>query len=209
MLTTGLRGREIVDAGSASPGATATAVTGSSSTPPDDRSFVTLVDDDYRSVVAAVAMILGNTASAEEITQDAFERAYARWNRVGRLDRPGAWVRRVALNGAISAARKRSSERRALDRAGRIDTGTGGNHGYTTRDTVDLDGDAASLWSAVRALPANQARAVALHYGADLSVEMVASEMDTTVPAVKSLLHRARVTLRNDRTVKELEEYRT
>ena len=39
-------------------------------------------------------------ATAAELA-DAFERAYVRWRRVGRLDDPAGWVRRVAINRAI------------------------------------------------------------------------------------------------------------
>jgi DNA-directed RNA polymerase specialized sigma24 family protein len=49
----------------------------------------------------------------------------------------------------------------------------------------------------VRALPRDQAVAVALRYGADLGVDDIADTLGTTVPAVKSLLHRGRAALRS------------
>lgn len=173
---------------------------------PDDRSFVELVDREHRGVVAAVALIVGDPALAEDIAQDSLERAYARWHRVGRLDRPGAWVRRVAINRAISVTRKRKSERTAVERM--KNAGVDVTHGRADvfGRGIGFDGSAARIWSAVRGLPSAQATAVALHYGADLSLEMVAAEMGTTVSSVKSLLHRARTTLRNDETIKEFEE---
>jgi RNA polymerase sigma factor (sigma-70 family) len=56
----------------------------------------------------------------------------------------------------------------------------------------------------VRSLPAQQATAVALRYGADLSLAQVAEQMRLSESAVKALLHRARVTLRGDREIREM-----
>lgn len=139
-------------------------------------------------------MIVGSRASAEEIVQDVLERAYERWAKVGRLDRPGAWVRRAVLNQSISVSRRSASERRALERLRR--------HRPVPIDPPDVP--AGELWAAVRALPEQQATAVALHYGADLSVETVAEEMGLSRSAVKTLLYRARVTLRSQREIEEI-----
>jgi DNA-directed RNA polymerase specialized sigma24 family protein len=49
----------------------------------------------------------------------------------------------------------------------------------------------------VRALPRDQSAAIALRYAADLGVDEIAETMHLTVPAVKSLLHRARTALRS------------
>jgi RNA polymerase sigma factor (sigma-70 family) len=153
--------------------------------------FVDIVEAESRSIVAAVIAIVGDRHRAEEIAQDAFERGYQRWNRVSKLDRPGAWVRRVAINEAISVARRRSSEHRAVERLGSLATWSAG---------VDVDPLAAlddeGVWAAVRALPTDQAAAIALRYGADLGVDEVADTLGCTVPAARSLLHRGRTALR-------------
>src|SRR5690625_7789845 len=78
--------------------------------------FDRLVMSESPGLIAAVRTITGDEHRAEEIVQDAFERCFLRWRRVSGLDRPGAWVRRVAINRAISVGRRRSVERRALAR---------------------------------------------------------------------------------------------
>ncbi len=150
-----------------------------------DEAFLALVEREHRGLTAASAMIVGDRATAEEIVQDAFERTYARWAKVSRMDRPGAWVRRAVLNQSISVTRRAAAERRALDRLRR-------------RRELPVDGPAAptEIWEVVRRLPEQQCTAVALHYGADLSIATVASEMGLSEPAVKTLLHRARTALR-------------
>ena len=45
-------------------------------------------------------------ADAEGLVQDAFVKAFARWGRIGRPDRPGAWGQRVAIRDAVRFARR-------------------------------------------------------------------------------------------------------
>jgi RNA polymerase sigma factor (sigma-70 family) len=151
--------------------------------------FAQLVEHESRGLIAAVAAIVGDRHRAEEIVQDAFERCYRRWRRVAHLDRPGAWVRRVAINAAISATRRSASERRAIERmSARTATST------VTDPSAGLDD--AGVWTAVRALPGDQAAAIALRYGADLSIDEVAATLLVSTSAAKSLLHRGRLALR-------------
>lgn len=154
--------------------------------------FAELVETESRGLVAAVTAIVGDQHRAEEIVQDAFERCYRRWRRVSRLDRPGAWARRVAINEGISVARRSSSEQRAVQRLNSLSSRPGAP-GADPLAALDDEG----VWEAVRALPREQAAAIALRYGADLGIEDIAETLGATVPAVKSLLHRGRAALRS------------
>ncbi len=159
-----------------------------------DEHFMSLVTGEHPGLVAASALIVGSRAIAEEIVADSLERAYMRWSKVSRMDRPGAWVRRVVINASISAARRQGSERRALGRLG----------SRPTTHAEQPDSNLAEIWVVVRRLPDNQATAVALRYGADLPLSEVSAEMALSESAVKALLHRARTTLRQDQSIKEL-----
>ena len=163
--------------------------------------FAELVASESRGLVAAATAIVGDRHRAEEIVQDAFERCFRRWSRVSRLDRPGAWARRVAINEAISVARRSSSEHRAVQRLGAM-AATGAGAGADPLAALDDEG----VWAAVRALPPDQSAAIALRYGADLSVEDIADTMRVTVPAVKSLLHRGRSALRSSASIQSYAE---
>lgn len=151
--------------------------------------FDELVEKESRGLIAAVYAIVGDHHRSEEIAQEAFERGYRRWRRVSHLDSPGAWVRRVAINEAISVARRRSSEQRAFARLDGLTFDRG-----STDPLVALDDE--GVWSEVRRLPTDQAAVVALRYGADLTINDIAETMHLSVAAVKSLLHRARIALR-------------
>ncbi len=152
--------------------------------------FARLVETESRGLIAAVTAIVGDQHRAEEIVQDAFERCYRRWRRVSRLDRPGAWVRRVAINEAISSTRRRTSERKATVRLEALAAIP-----PPEADPLRALEDEA-VWAAVRALPREQAVVIALRYGADLGIDEIAETVGSTAAAVKSLLHRARAALR-------------
>jgi RNA polymerase sigma-70 factor (ECF subfamily) len=158
-----------------------------------DERFIALVERELRALTAASALIVGNRSMAEEIVQDVLERTYRRWAKVETYDRPGAWVRRAVLNQSISVARRATSERSALDRLRR-----------RRPPESDPSEPLGEIWTAVRDLPSNQATAVALHYGADLSIAGVAEEMELSESAVKTLLHRARNALRQHEIVEEM-----
>ncbi len=74
------------------------------------RSFEDFFETSARQVAAIVALTTGDAALAEDATQEAMTRAYARWNHVSQLERPDLWVTRVAANLAIDAWRKRRRE---------------------------------------------------------------------------------------------------
>ena len=65
----------------------------------------------YRShrvmIARALALSLGDVDLAAEATDEAMTRAYERWARVSALQRPEAWVYRVASNWAMSIFRRR------------------------------------------------------------------------------------------------------
>ncbi len=152
--------------------------------------FTRLVETESRGLVAAVTAIVGDADRAEEIVQEAFVRCHLRWWRVARLDRPGAWVRRVAVNQAISVVRRRTVEVRALARVAAQDiSGEGCADPLAAVEDHDV-------WAAVRLLPSEQAAAIALRYGADLGIDDIALALETSPAAVKSLLHRGRSALR-------------
>lgn len=158
--------------------------------------FAKLVTTESQGLIAATTVIVGDRHRAEEVVQVAFERCFRRWSRVSRLDKPGAWTRRVAINEAISVARKSSSEQRAVER---LETMAPTASGEADDPLAGLDDD--GIWAAVRALPQDQAAAIALRYGADLAIADIADTLQVTVPAAKSLLHRGRKTLRSSPTI--------
>src|SRR5690606_39076909 len=60
----------------------------------------------YGSLTTQLYAYLGDRQEAQDVVQEAFCRAYARWSSVRDYDDPVAWVRRVAWNLATSHVRR-------------------------------------------------------------------------------------------------------
>jgi RNA polymerase sigma-70 factor, ECF subfamily len=150
------------------------------------RAFDDLFLAHYERLVRSLTLICGDREVAADCVADAFERAFVRWRRVGRLEDPVGWVRRVAINRARDVHRRHRRRDRAVERlAGR----------RAGPDTAPEPTDA-GLLAAVSDLPTQQRTVVALHYLEDLSVADVADAMDLSEGAVKYHLHQARARLR-------------
>ncbi|MCU1452737.1 MAG: putative polymerase subfamily sigma factor [Acidimicrobiales bacterium] len=151
---------------------------------PADRSFEGLYGREWRPVVALGWSLTGSRQVGEELAQDAFLDAYRRWDEVGRLDRPGAWVRRAVANRAVSIHRRRRTEAAGLRLLG----------GAPPKDAGPIEGDE-TFWTAVRSLPDRQAICVALHYLEDRSVVDIATVLECSANTVKVHLYRGRLAL--------------
>jgi len=82
-------------------------------------SFDQLVRLNQRTVYQIALSVVGNSADAEDVTQDAFIRAYSKFESLKEPQRFRAWVcriaRRVALNRLRSEIRFRKREERSYD----------------------------------------------------------------------------------------------
>ena len=134
---------------------------------------------EFAPICRTAYLIVGDWEVAREITQDAFVKALRHWRRVSGLDRPGAWVRRVAIRDAVRARRKESRQRTAIP----ADAST------------DLDHDMVDVQRALLELPGRQRAAVVLHYLDDRPVAEVAALLGCSEGTVKTHLARARIAL--------------
>ncbi|MFW5933453.1 MAG: RNA polymerase sigma factor [Actinomycetota bacterium] len=153
---------------------------------PDE--FTAFCEAEHPRLVGALTLWCGSREVAEEVVQDAFARAYRDWSRVRGLDRPGAWVRRVAFNLATSRFRRWQAERRANRRHS-------GRPGQVVEpvDTVW----AVTVREALGQLSAPQRTVLVLRYYLDLPVCEVAAITGRSESAVTSLTARALEALRD------------
>ena len=132
---------------------------------------------EYDRIVRTVYLVVRDAGRAEDLAQEAFVRLYLQWGKVGRYERPGAWVRRVAIRLATREAH-RERVRSLLERKARA--------------PVMANEPDADLMHVVSALPLRQRAAVVLFYYEDLPVAEVADTLAMSESAVKVTLHRAR-----------------
>jgi RNA polymerase sigma-70 factor (ECF subfamily) len=135
-------------------------------------------------VVGLAYALCGDWGAAEDLAQDAFFAAYRQWSRIGSYDHPGAWVRRVVANRAVSRRRRLTSEAVAVARLAA--------RRRPTSEAPPLDQE---VWTAVRRLPARQAQVFALTYVDDLSLDQVAAVLQISAGTAKTHLQRARAAL--------------
>lgn len=133
----------------------------------------------YGRVKAVVLAILGNRDEADDVTQEAFARALARWPRLSSYDLPEAWVRQVALRLAIDSGRRFLRMLRILP---------------ALRPPACTEADPADsllftpLGQALRELPMREREVVVLYYVADLPVERIAHDLGVNLSTVKARL---------------------
>ncbi len=149
-------------------------------------------EDFYRDEFPSIAVIAGTTAGSrglgEDLAQEAFAQAAQRWPEISQLDRPGAWVRRVAINMAISRRRRFSAEARALLRLDRPQQHDLSEHRFGR----------STLWEAVDRLSPRQRAVIALKYLEERTVAEIADILEISVSATTSHLHAARRSLATD-----------
>ena len=145
----------------------------------------------YRRLVYRVAFgILGDADEAEDVTQDAFIRAY----RALRRDRAPtsfvSWLRRIAVNCALTRLRSREMEKRKQSSLGlRLE-----DVGSPPRpdEQLDMDRLGRRIRQAVCGLSAAQRLAFSLFHLEDMDILRTAEAMGCSRNAVKVHLHRAR-----------------
>lgn len=136
----------------------------------------------YHGLTLQLYAYTGDLGDAQDLAQEAFCRAFARWDRLNSYDDPVAWVRRVAWNLATSRWR-RNRVAAVFVRSQR------------EQHVEGPSPDRVALVRALTVLPANQRRVFVMHYLADMSVADIAAQESIPEGTVKSTLYRARAAL--------------
>lgn len=127
---------------------------------------------------------------AEDITQDVLIKAQARWSRIGGLDAPDPYLKRMVLHEFLSWRRRRAARHvpmglRSLDRA----------MGAVADPTAATD-QRDALLRVIASLPPKQRAAVALRFYEDLSDDAIADLLGCRAGTVRSHISLALRTMR-------------
>jgi RNA polymerase sigma-70 factor (ECF subfamily) len=144
--------------------------------------FAECYSANFAKLASQLYLYTGEFALAQDLVQEAFCRAYARWDKLSAYDDPVAWLRRVAFN----LANSRWQRARVAMR----------HHRQQRPTYVEGPGpDRVATVTALARLPEAHRRVLVLHYLADLSVAEIATQERVAIGTVKSWLHRGRASL--------------
>jgi RNA polymerase sigma-70 factor, ECF subfamily len=146
----------------------------------DGRGFDEFYVESRDRLVRQVAALTGDPVEALDHVQEAFIRAWTRWDRISGYDDPEAWVRRVACNQAVS------KWRRARRLVVRSDAGS---------DAVQFAPEQLVTLDALRRLSVREREVLVLHYLVGYSIEEIGTRLGAPIGTVKSWLSRGRVRL--------------
>ncbi len=151
--------------------------------------FETIVDRYQGRLLGFCRQMLGSTEDAEDVLQEVFVNAYKAMLADEREINLRPWLYRIARNRCLNHLRKpKADAQESMDLVPEVEAAS-------TAEKVHNREEFRQILSDVNKLPETQRAALLLREMDSLSYEEIAAAMDTTVPSVKSLLVRARISL--------------
>ncbi len=151
--------------------------------------FETIVDRYQGRLLGFCRQMLGSTEDAEDVLQEVFVNAYRAMLADEREINLRPWLYRIARNRCLNHLRKPTADaQESMDMVPAVEASS-------TAEKVHNREEFRQILSDVNKLPETQRSALLLREMDALSYEEIAAAMETTVPSVKSLLVRARISL--------------
>jgi RNA polymerase sigma factor (sigma-70 family) len=151
--------------------------------------FEAIVDRYQGRLLGFCRQMLSSTEDAEDVLQEVFVNAYRAMLADEREINLRPWLYRIARNRCLNYLRKpKADAQESMDMVPEVDAAS-------TAERVHNREEFRQILSDVNKLPETQRAALLLREMDALSYEEIAAAMDTTVPSVKSLLVRARISL--------------
>ncbi|OSZ81007.1 RNA polymerase subunit sigma-70 [Chitinophagaceae bacterium IBVUCB2] len=166
----------------------------------DEAAFKFLVDNYQDRVFNTAIGIVQNAEDAEDVAQEVFIQVFRSIHSFKAESKLSTWMYRITTTRSLDLLRSRKSKKRFgfLQRL----FGDGNEPLHEIPDfnhpgvAMDRKENASKLFKAINKLPENQKTAFTLHKLEDLSYQEISNIMETSVPAIESLMHRAKQNLR-------------
>jgi RNA polymerase sigma-70 factor (sigma-E family) len=151
-----------------------------------DQDFADFVVGRWASLYRLSYLLAASPSGAEDLLQTTLEKAYVRWQRIGAMEHPEAYVRKMLATTAASGGRRAWHRERPS-----AELPEGGD-GADELPVLDR----ALLWPLVCALPPRQRAVVVLRYYEDLTETQIADVLGCAPGTVKSQASAAMAALR-------------
>ncbi len=163
----------------------------------DERAFAELMERYKKPVYHMILKMVRNVDDAEDLTIEAFAKAFKNLHKFKKDFTFSTWLFRIATNNTIDFIRKKRLETYSLNTSFSDDSGEAVNIDVEDKNlTPDEETIKTQKIELVRMfvdkLPAKYQRLVRLRYFDELSYEEIAREIEAPLGTVKAQLHRAR-----------------
>ncbi len=167
----------------------------------DRQAYGRLVDRHLAQVYAVAVRIVGNTADAEDLAQDAFLRAFERLHLYDMNHPFRNWLAKIAANLAVNHLRARHRERLLHLRLAEGGPDSLGRSGPASETPSPSEW---RYW--LDQLDASQRAAIVLFHFHEMPYAEIAEVLDVPLNTVRTLLHRGRKRLRELTTTRLVAE---
>ncbi len=163
----------------------------------DEQAFAKLMERYKRPVYHMILKMVRNVDDAEDLTIEAFAKAFKNLHRFKKDYTFSTWLFRIATNNAIDFIRKKKLETMSLDTSFQDDNGDSvtidvEDHNLNPQERAIKTQKIELIQLFVTKLPPKYQRLVRLRYFEELSYEEIADELEAPLGTVKAQLHRAR-----------------
>ena len=162
-----------------------------------DQAFATLMERYNKPVYHMILKMVRNVDDAEDLTIEAFAKAFKNLYRFKKDYTFSTWLFRIATNNSIDFIRKKRLETMSLDTSYQDESGENvsidvEDKNLNPQEEANNSQKKEIVQLFVTKLPAKYQRLVRLRYFKELSYEEIARELDAPLGTVKAQLHRAR-----------------
>lgn len=173
----------------------------------DEKAFKSFFDHYKQKVYNTAAGFLTNSEEAEDITQEVFIQVFRSIKHFKKNSQLSTWIYRITVTKCLDQLRKKKTKKRFAfitdifekDDSDKKESFVNYEHPGVETDKKELS---VILFKEIDKLPENQRIAFVLNKVEQLGYREISEIMDTSVPAVESLISRAKANLK-----KRLEKY--
>lgn len=163
----------------------------------DESAYALLMERYKKSVYHMILKMIRNVDDAEDLTMEAFAKAFKSLHKFKKDFTFSTWLFRIATNNTIDFIRKKKLKTMSLDTSYTDDNGTAVS--FDVKDN-NLDPQEVAIKKEkiklvqmfVTKLPPKYQRLVRLRYFKEFSYAEIAKELDAPLGTIKAQLHRAR-----------------